>query len=209
MVRKERPMSGDVNFEEIHETYRARVQRYLARLVGDAEAEDLTQEVFLKVSHAFEGFRGESQILTWIYRIATNTALDRLRSSSFKRSQDEQHVEHVEIIEITTPWTGQERLPVEQQAIREEMGSCIRHVVDQLPDNYRTAIVLSDLEGFKDNEIADILGVNLSAAKATLHRARVQLKEALSDYCVFYRNEENEFTCDRKARPKKAESGED
>ena len=66
-------------FQSIHDRFRPRVLRYLARLVGEAEAEDLTQSVMLSVSEGLPAFRGESSVSTWIYRIATNAALDRLR----------------------------------------------------------------------------------------------------------------------------------
>ena len=191
-----------MTFEEIYDSNRARILRYLTRLVGAAEAEDLTQDVFVKVSRGLDGFRDESHVVTWIYRIATNTALDRLRSPSFKA------IEPVEDVELVSLQTGQKSPTVEQQAIKEEMSSCIRHVVDQLPENYRTTIVLSDMEGFKDSEIADILGLTLPAAKITLHRARARLKKALSNYCVFYRNEENDLACDRKIGFEKTGSGE-
>src|SRR3970040_1463702 len=67
------------DFQSIHARFRPRVLRYLARLVGEAEAEDLTQAVMLKISAALPGFRGDSSVSTWIYRIATNAGLDRLR----------------------------------------------------------------------------------------------------------------------------------
>ncbi len=79
------------------------------------------------------------------------------------------------------------------------MSSCVREVIDRLPDNYRTAIVLSDLEGFKDGEVAEVLGLTLSATKIRLHRARTRLRQELSNCCIFYRNEENELACDRKS----------
>lgn len=69
-----------MDFEQIHAAFRPKVQRYLARLVGEGEAEDLTQEVFLRISRALPTFRGECQLSTWIYRIARNAALDRLRA---------------------------------------------------------------------------------------------------------------------------------
>jgi RNA polymerase sigma factor (sigma-70 family) len=75
----------EFDFQTIHAEFRPRIQRYLARLVGESEAEDLTQEVFVKVHRALPSFRGEAQLSTWIYRIATNAALDRLRSPAFKR----------------------------------------------------------------------------------------------------------------------------
>lgn len=181
-----------MTFEEIYETNRARIVRYLARLVGNVEAEDLTQEVFVKVNRGLSEFRDEAHIGTWIYKIATNTALDRLRSPSFKR------VEPVEDVELISLNPGAKGPTAEQQAIKEEMSVCVRKMIDRLPDTYRTAIVLSELEGFKDSEVAHILGVKLSAAKITLHRARKSLKNILSENCVFYRDEENELACDRK-----------
>ena len=78
------------------------------------------------------------------------------------------------------------------------MNSCIRNVIDQLPKSYKTVIVLSNIEGFKDSEIGQILSLSSSATKIRLHRARVQLKKKLADQCVLYRNDENELSCDRK-----------
>ncbi len=72
------------DLQEIHREFPPRVLRYLARVVGEAEAEDVTQEVFAKVAHALRAFRGESSLSTWIYRIATNTALDAMRKPLFR-----------------------------------------------------------------------------------------------------------------------------
>ena len=190
---------NELRFDEIYASLHPKIVRYLIRLIGETEAEDLAQETFVKVGKALGGFRGEAQLHTWVYKIATNTALDRLRSpSSRETSQEPTALESIASIEDVGVWTGRKPLTVEQQAIREEMSSCVRSVVNRLPDNYRTAIVLSDLEGFKDTEIAEILGLTLSATKIRLHRARARLKQELSTCCVFYRNEENELACDRK-----------
>ena len=75
----------ELRFQQVYDEYHARVLRYLTRMVGAAEAEDLTQEVFVKIGQALETFRGESRLSTWIYRIATNAALDRLRRPSARR----------------------------------------------------------------------------------------------------------------------------
>jgi RNA polymerase sigma-70 factor (ECF subfamily) len=189
-----------LTFEDIYRTYYTRILRYLTRLAGETEYEDLAQDTFTKVSQRLDGFRGESQLLTWLYTIATNTALDRLRSPSFKeavrnnRVSDETAQEVESAVEIRTL----RELTVEQQAIRQEMNACIRHVIDRLPESYRTVIVLSNLEGMKDAEIARILGLSRSAAKIRIHRARARLKKELSAQCVFYRDEDNELACDRK-----------
>jgi RNA polymerase sigma-70 factor (ECF subfamily) len=82
--------------------------------------------------------------------------------------------------------------------IRDEMNGCIREIIGRLPEAYRSVIVLSELEGFRDGEIAEILGLSLQAAKVRLHRARTKLRRDLETACVFYRDERNELSCDRK-----------
>ncbi len=195
--------NGEVEFQTIHDAFRLKILRYLTSMVGRRDAEDLTQEVFLKVNQALKTFRGESQLSTWIYRIATNTALDKLRSPSFRqsgrRSLSEESVAEGELeIVDKDPWTGEKTPSVEISMIREEMNECIRGIVEKLPENYRTVVVLSELEGFKDDEIAEILGVSIHTAKVRLHRARARLKKELETHCNFYRDERNEFACDRK-----------
>jgi RNA polymerase sigma-70 factor (ECF subfamily) len=188
------------DFREIHDTLRPRVLRYLARMAGEAEAEDLAQEVFEKVNRSLGAFRGDADISTWVYRIATNTALDRLR----RRVKPESPVDPSLADAIVTAeadrnvWTGEKQQTLEGRVIRDEMNACIREVVNGLPENYRTVIILGDLEGFQDKEIAEILGLSLRNAKIRLHRARVQLRKALEEACILYRSENNELACDRK-----------
>jgi len=79
------------------------------------------------------------------------------------------------------------------------MNKCIRDFVEKLPENYRTVVVLSELEGLINNEIAEILGVSLDTVKIRLHRARVKLKKELETHCSFYRDERNELACDLKS----------
>lgn len=74
-----------MEFQDIHETFQPKIHRYLNGLVGNHDAEDLTQEVFLKVGRALKEFRGKSQLSTWIYRIATNAALDKMCTPSLKK----------------------------------------------------------------------------------------------------------------------------
>ncbi len=194
---------NDLDFHSIYKTFHPKIVRYLGHMVGWRDAEDLTQEVFVKVSQALKTFKGESQVSTWIYRIATNSALDKLRSPSFRQkgqeslsgaSPGEGEIE----IRDKNAWTGENAPSVETSVIRKEMNECIRGVIEKLPENYRTVVALSELEGFRDDEIAEILGVSVHTAKIRLHRARARLKEDLEAHCNFYRDERNEFACDLK-----------
>jgi RNA polymerase sigma-70 factor (ECF subfamily) len=203
---------GELEFEKIHHTFRLKILRYLTRLVGEHEAEDVAQEVFVKVNQGLQTFRGEAQVSTWIYRIATNTALDRLRSPSFQRTPHKGHrVVSVPEEEITRQdkdaWTGERPPSVETSLIRQEMNECVRNFVENLPANNRTIMVLSELEGLKDSEIAEIVGVSLNTVKIRLHRARAQLRRELEAHCSFYRDERGELACDLKSAYGEFETG--
>ena len=194
-----------LNFEEIYTTFQPKILGYLSRMLGGNGAEDLTQEVFIKVDKTLKEFRGEAQLSTWIYRIATNAALDRLRSASFKQQEREYVPGGLTSENLTEPedrnvWTGENKPDVDQQLIRQEMNSCIREYIEQLPDDYRAALVLSDVEGFKNREIAEILAVSLDTVKIRLHRARGKLKESLGSHCNFHLDERSELGCDRKEK---------
>jgi RNA polymerase sigma-70 factor (ECF subfamily) len=201
--RKTGMTDNNLDFHDICETFHPKIVRYLTHMVGGRDAEDLTQEVFVKVNQALKTFRGESQLSTWIYRIATNAALDRLRSPSFRQtgqksiSEESTAEGEIEIVD-KDPWTGEKTPSVETSVIRKEMNACILGIVENLPENYQTVVVLSELEGFKDDEIAAILGVSVHTAKIRLHRARARLKRELEIHCNFYRDERNEFACDLK-----------
>jgi RNA polymerase sigma-70 factor (ECF subfamily) len=196
------PCKG-LDFQEIYTSFQPKIFGYLSRMLDENEAEDLTQEVFVKVDKALKEFRGEAQLSTWIYRIATNAALDRLRSSSFRQRarecvQSDSSDQTMAEPEDKDIWTGEQRKSVDQQLIRKEMNSCIREYIDQLPEDYRAVLVLSEVEGFKNREIVEILGVSLDTVKIRLHRAKAKLKESLGSHCNFYLDERSELACDRK-----------
>lgn len=195
---------GEVEFQELHELFWSRILRYLRRLVGEHEAEDLAQEVFARASRALTTLREKSQLSAWIYRIATNAALDRLRSPSFQRTVHK----GLPIVVIGEGEIGIEGKSVEPSdktpsaeasLIRKEMNECIRGFVENLPADYRTVLVLSELEGLQNQEIAEILGVSLDTVKIRLHRARARLRKELEAHCTFYRDERNELACDLKS----------
>jgi len=166
-----------MNFEQIHADFRPKVQRYLARMVGEHEAEDLTQEVFVKIHRALPAFRGDSQLSTWIYRIAANAALDRLRAPSFQRiMQDEvADASGQDAAEDDTlnPAIGEQSPSPEQQVCDSERYECYRAFIAELPPNYRAIVALSELEELAAHEIAEILGLSVDVVKIRLHRGRL------------------------------------
>ncbi|MDH5561158.1 MAG: RNA polymerase sigma factor [Deltaproteobacteria bacterium] len=188
-------------FSDIYDQYYLKIQNYLNRLVGDQEAEEVTQIVFVKISQKLDSFKEKSKLSTWLYRIATNAGLDKLRSSSYKYSSTgpiapfpihTAETEHA-IFENTN-----NKHSLDSKLIKSEMNECIREFVDKLPSDYRAIIVLSEFEGFTNKEIADILQISIATAKIRLHRARTELKKSLENGCDFYFDEHNEFACDRK-----------
>jgi RNA polymerase sigma-70 factor (ECF subfamily) len=100
---------NDLNLQEIYAAYQPKILRYMMRLVGEHEAEDLTQDIFVKVSQALRTFRGNSQLSTWIYRIANNAAIDKIRSSSYQRYADHSLVDDPDEVEYKEAWTGVNR----------------------------------------------------------------------------------------------------
>jgi RNA polymerase sigma-70 factor (ECF subfamily) len=201
-----------LEFDTLHGKYRNRILHYLDGMVGPAEAEELTQETFLRVFGALDGFRGESKLSTWIYRIATNVALDRLRSKSPPGRSPGISIEGDDMAGVLPDfdvWSGEEKPAATQVLAREEMDACIRSVVEDLPEEYKAVLVLSEFEGLKDREIAEVLGQPLGGVKIRLHRARGKLKAALEAKCTFHRDERNVFGCEPKPveltdiRPKK------
>ena len=154
----------------------------------------------MKITKALPGFRGESSHATWIYRIATNAALDHVRSASFRQA-DVTVERSTEDGLSDDPGAGRvetAHLP-DTLLIRKDMNECIRAIVDGLPELYRTALVLSDLEELTNFEIAGILDISLDAVKIRIHRARTRLRKEMEKQCDLYRDTRNELACDRKA----------
>ena len=195
-----------LEFDDIYDEFHEKVRHYVERLVGKDYAEDLTQEVFLKISNGLAGFKAQSSLSTWVYRIATNAATDRIRSrfvredsktGSFAKTDDDPGAESAGV--------EGESLSAEREAIRNEMNACIQEYVDRLPTDYRTVIVLSEIRELRNQEIADILGISLDAVKIRLHRARARLKAEFESGCHFYRDEDGNLACDRKKKTPQTE----
>lgn len=183
------------DFDGIYREFQPRIQRYLTNLIGEDDALDVAQAVFLKISRSLENFREESSLSTWIYRIATNAARDHA-ASSLARQHDSEELFGDEGSVDDLPDTG--ATGTEREYIRREMNACIRGVVDRLPENYRTVLLLSDFEELANPEIAEILGISVDTVKIRLHRGRGALRKALDSQCSLYRDERNELMFDRK-----------
>jgi len=193
-------------FSEIYDEFYKKILHYLKRLVGEFEAEEVAQTVFEKINEKLNSFKGESKLSTWIYRIATNAALDKLKSSSFKHSPAGPLAPfpiHLPEIEAPVSKTSGNLSSPDKKIIRDEMGECVREFVDRLPPEYNTIITLNEFEGFTNKEIAEILEISLGTVKIRLHRARAKLKESLEAGCDFYVDERSELACDRKQPSKK------
>jgi RNA polymerase sigma-70 factor (ECF subfamily) len=175
--------TSEMDFQAIYTTFHPKILHYVTRVVGEAEAEDLTQEVFIKVNQALGTFRGEAQLSTWIYRIATNAVIDRTRSAGFRQCAEQSELDGLDEVEVVEALTGEVPPSPEQQLMHQEMVDCFVGFLDRLPVDYRTAFVLSDLEGFTNSEIADILGVSVETVKIRLHRGRAKLFQELKAHC--------------------------
>ena len=183
------------DFDSIYKEFYPRIHHYLSDLAGKDDSLDLTQTVFLKVSRSLNSFREESSLSTWIYRIATNTALDHAALSSAKQKSVEQTFGDGGSLDDfpDTSFVG-----IDREYIRKEMSDCIRGIVSSLTENYRIVLLLSEFEGFTHSEMSEILNISIHSVKIRLHRARAALRKAMDSKCRFYYDERNELMCDRK-----------
>lgn len=157
-----------------------RVLALLTRLLGDrAEAEDLTQEVFVSVFKAVADFRGESKLSTWIHRIAVNHAHNR-RAYLGRRARPGREAWEETVPESDAPGVA-ERLPrPDEVAEGREAERLVELALRRLSEDHRTMIVLRDLEGLPYEEITEITGLPEGTVKSKLHRARAELVKELT-----------------------------
>lgn len=167
--------------------------RYLERYVGDrALAQDLLQETLIRIDRGLPGFQGRASLKTWAFSIATRVAADHFRRP----------VNRVRIVDVdVSAQLSDADRSVDERLVIDEMNSCVRDVIDSLPEDYRAAIVLHDLEGMSAIETAGVSGCSVATAKIRIHRARLRLRQALEVECVFYRDEDNVLRCDRRPLP--------
>jgi len=191
-------MAPELEFQNIYNEYYPKILQYLTRMAGPNDAEDLAQDVFGKIHKSLDGFHGKSKLATWVYRVATNTAFDRSRSAAYQNAMKHVAMEGGADPEPDCVLEDHKPHSTDQLVIRKEMSDCIHEYIDKLLPDYKTVVVLSDLEGLSNKEIAEILDITLDNVKIRLHRARAKLKTVLNEACEFYYDEQNTLACDRK-----------
>lgn len=171
---------GSDAFGRLVQRYQDRVFRLVRRIVGDDEAEDALQETFLSAWRALPRFKGDAAFSTWIYRIATNASLMRLR----KRRPD--------VISLDAPLRGSEgeestatleirdwSATPDEELINAETRAAMEAAIADLPPDWRAAFLLRDVEGLSNTDAAAALEVSVPAFKARVHRARLFLRDRL------------------------------
>jgi RNA polymerase sigma-70 factor (ECF subfamily) len=182
---------------QIYAAYHAKVRAYAAKLLGRSDADDIAQEVFIKVGRSLGDLQERSKLASWIYTITLNTVRDaaRQRSTTPEGHADDDAGAAPEN-EADSPLA---RLPdtasrtPEEAAVRSEMVGCYLDYVGQLPRAYYEVYALSELEDLPDEAIARRLSVSLGTVKIRLHRARTKLFEQLRRNCRCYYNARGEL----------------
>jgi RNA polymerase sigma-70 factor (ECF subfamily) len=176
-----------ISFEAAVERYHGKVFQLVYRYTGDYEEScDLTQDTFLRAYGAWNEFRGDSQLYTWLYRIAINLCHNQQRKHQRRRrfepiSLDAGHAG--DDFEPGQPLEVADSQPLPLQMLeRGELRVRLHQALRELPDNYRTVIVLRDIEGLTYDEIAHVTESSLEAIKSRLFRARNALRELLNPY---------------------------
>ena len=177
--------SGDDRaFEAIVARYERRIYRLACRMTSDTDAPDVLQETFLQAYRHLPAFRGESQLGTWLYRIATNTCLMLRRSRARHPAEPlESFLPRfdAEGIHAATPEQLQLVSHAEELLDRQVLAGRARAAIARLPDLYRTPFVLRDLEEMSTADVADVLGVEPATVRQRVHRARLMMRGYLSD----------------------------
>ena len=171
--------------EQLVATYGDRAYRLAVRMTGNREdAEEALQDAFWNVIRKIDTFRGEAAFGSWVYRIVTNAAYQKLRRRAQKGAeiplddvlpvfdQDGRHASAI------TDWSSS----ADDVALRRELRDVLGSAIAELPPDYRAAIVLRDVEGMSTIEVAEALGITVATVKTRTHRARLRLRQRLSSF---------------------------
>jgi RNA polymerase sigma-70 factor (ECF subfamily) len=180
-------------FEALLERYEDKVFRLAYRFVrNESDAKEILQDTFLSVWRKLDTFKGDSQFSSWVYRVAANTALMRLRS---QRRHPQISTEDLPagfldnyrpsgsegLAHLPSPGENWAKRP-DDQLQSDELRRHIQEAVDALPELYRTVFLVRDVEGLSTEETAEVLGISVPTVKTRLHRARIALRESIAKY---------------------------
>jgi RNA polymerase sigma-70 factor (ECF subfamily) len=157
-----------------------RIRRFVGNRVSDTHAaDDITQDVLLKVQSQLDALPPENKLPAWVYAVARNAVIDYYRARAVR--------EHADVADVE-PVADADAGAAEQREVVRELTPCLVRMVEQLPEPYREAMKLADFEGLSQQEIADRAGISLSGAKSRVQRARQQLREMILDCCQIERD---------------------
>lgn len=176
-------VQDEAAFNELVRLYDKRVFRLVLRMLGDrAEAEDVAQEVFVTIFKSIGGFRGESKLSTWIYRIATNHCKNRVkyldRRARGKKTELDELSEHGALESASMASSAVVSRP-DEQAEANQIEQIVRAAIAELDEDQRELVILRDVENLSYEEIQEITGLVEGTVKSRLHRARLQLMKAV------------------------------
>ncbi len=179
-----RVAAGDeASFNYLAQKYQRPIVHFLFRMVGNqAIAEELTQEVFLRVYRARSSYRAEARFTTWLYRIATNLAVNYARDTRNERAAQTVYLDAPDEETGATPDVADAEPTVEQRLLRDERMAAIRRHVMALPERQRMAVLMHKYDGMDYRQIGQVLKLSESATKSLLFRAYQTLREKLKDF---------------------------
>lgn len=179
--------------EQLLAQHTPRLGRYVRSMVRDrSEAEDLLQEILLRAHRGLDELRETEACATWLFRIATHACLDHLRQRARRPGIDDGADPDA------VGGSGDDPITLQDTIERREMSECVQRYLIALPDDYRSVIMLTEMEGLTGPEISDLLGVPLTTVKMRLHRARRMLQEELEAGCSFGCDERGVMVCEPK-----------
>jgi RNA polymerase sigma-70 factor (ECF subfamily) len=179
----DRMQAGDATaVADLSTVYGARIHQLAFRYMKNWEdAEEVTQDVLMKVFRKIDAFRGDAALSSWIYRITFNTAMSRLRTGRAGRAAEQQRPEPADTGNLSSEPADWSTL-ADDYVLRREMREQLISALTTLPEVYRTPVVLRDIQGLSTEEASEILHVKPQTLKSRLHRGRLILREALSQF---------------------------
>jgi len=159
--------AGDQSaFERLYRTHVARIHSLARRMLGSHDADEVTQDIFVRTWQKLGQFRGDAAFSTWLHRLAINVVIERRRSYAIQRERMNDDPAVLETVSVAPA--------------RADLTVDFEHAIEQLPPGAREIFVLHDVEGYKHREIASMLGIASGTSKRQLHRARMLMRQHLN-----------------------------